>query len=172
MAEARSFKYQIRKRADCVQLTIRSYQWKRFLMTSLWTALWIVAPVEVLRSSWGFNPFSYSFLLLGAFFAFIGAWSAVESLLTYKLTLYPSKLRIRKSFFGFSRSRLIPVSDVARFGFGHLSHSSKSVLCLEIHTRTGKGKWFGIARGPTKQEVDEFLDVVETEGFRLPRSLW
>lgn len=173
MAEAGSFRYRIHKKAECVHVTIRGYRWKRFLALLVWIMFWIAVPVIVLELGWGEAPLGIMSIAFGALFVSLGMWSAIGSFLSYTLILCPpSGLRVRTSFFGISRSRQYRVRDVVRFGFGNVSHSRTTVLSLETQTATGRGKWFGFAYGPTKQEVDDLLDDLEVHGFRLPRSAW
>lgn len=170
--DTHSFKYDIRKTRDGVRLGICCYRWKVFWISLLWTMTWALAAAKAL-SAWDKNYFIFLCIPFCALLAGLGAFNVVNSLLSHTLTLSsPSELRVRSSFFGLSKTRSITLSDISSFGFGHFSHSLTPMLRLELRNPRDprRSKWIAFARGTTEREVDAFLQDVEAQGFRLPRS--
>jgi hypothetical protein len=155
---------------DGVQLRIRCYRRRVFWISLLWTMIWTLAALKAL-SGWEENYFIFMCIPFCALLAGLGAINVVNSALSHTLILSPpSELRVRSSFFGFSRTRSINLSDICSFGFGHFSHSLIPMLRLELRNPNGRSKWIEFARGTTEREVDAFLQDIETQGFQLPRS--
>jgi hypothetical protein len=164
-----SFKYNIRRTRNGVQVGVRCYRWRIFSISLVWSILWVLAAVKAYESAWGKNYLGFMSILFCAFVASLGAVIAVNSVLSYALILSPlSGLRLRVSFFGLSTTRSIALSDVNSFGFGHFSHSLIPVLRLELRNPSGRNKWVVLARETTEREVDAFLQDIEGQGFLLP----
>jgi hypothetical protein len=169
LVETHSFNYDVRRTQDGVRVTIRDYQWKRFLISLLWTMVWALAVAKAL-SAWDGNFFVLLSIPFCALFAALGAYNVVASVLSHTLTLLPSELRVRSSFFGLSKTKSISLSDIESFGFGKASHSLRPVLRLVLRNPSGKrSKWIEFARGTTEREVDAFLVNIGAQGFQLPR---
>ena len=133
--------------------------------------LWVLAALKAYESGWIKNYFVLLSIPFCALLAGLGIFNVVNSVLSHTLILSPSSaLQLRASFFGLSTTRLINLSDVESFGFGHFSHSLIPVLKLELRTRGARNKWVVFARGTTEQEVEAFLQDIAAQGFRLPRS--
>jgi hypothetical protein len=166
-----SFTYTFQRFGESSQVRICCYRWRTFCIAFLWSVFWIIVPLKIFESTWGNGFFGLLFLLFGVFLSFMGILTAGETLLTRTLTLCPpTELRIRTSFFGVSKTRLVKLSDVTSFGFGLFGHSLDPVLRLDLqHPRKGN-EWVVLAYKPTKQEVDAFLNDIEAKGFQLPRS--
>lgn len=171
--DTHSFKYDIRKTRDGVRLRICCYRWKVFWVSLLWTMIWALAAAKAL-SGWDKSYFIFLCIPFCALLAGLGVFSVVNSVLSRTLILSSSsELRVRSSFFGLSKTRSINLSDICSFGFGHFSHSLTPMLRLEIRNPRdprGRSKWIAFALGTTEREVDAFLQDVEAQGFRLPRS--
>jgi hypothetical protein len=171
LVQTHSLNYDIRKTRDGVQVEIRSYRWKVFCISLLWSIVWVFAALKAYESGWTKNYFALLSIPFCALLAGLGIFNVVSSVLSHTLILSPpSVLQLRASFFGLSTTRLINLSNVASFGFGHFSHSLIPVLKLELRTRSGRNKWVVLASGITEREVDAFLQDIEAQGFRLPRS--
>jgi len=161
-----SFDYEIRKTPDGVQVAIHHYRLKRFLFSLIWSILWfVIASRAYERLAIAFSWFL--FFLLTVLLASIGIFSAVRSVLSRTLTLMPSGLRVRTSFFGIPISRFIDLPNVSAFGFAHLRHSRIGVLRLEERSIDSKTKWVILATGTCKDEVNAFLQDAGAQGFQL-----
>jgi hypothetical protein len=168
LVETHSFNYDVRRTQDGVCVTIRNYQWKRFLFSLLWTTVWVLAAVKAILA-WDRNFFIFLSIPFSALFAGLGVYSVVASVLSHTLTLLPSELRVRSSFFGLSKTKLISRSDIESFGFGKAGHGLIPVLRLALRNPSGRRTpWTEFAQGTTEREVDAFLQNIEAQGFQLP----
>jgi hypothetical protein len=82
------FKYNVSKTPDGVKVTINSFRWKVFAISSLWS-IWVVAGTIRYKAEWGASSLAFVFLLPGALLASLGAVIAVNAVLWY--TLNPSQ---------------------------------------------------------------------------------
>jgi len=171
LVETHSFKYDVRRKGDGVQVVIRCYRWKVFYISLLWSMFWGLSAAKAYESEWTKSYFVFLSIPFCALLAVLGLFNVVRSVLSHTLILsLPSELHIRASFFGLSTTRLINVSDVESFGPGHFSHSLIPVLRLELRARSGRNEWIVFARGTSEREVNVFLQDIAAQGFLLPRS--
>lgn len=168
LLQRHSFKYDVYQDKDCVKVKVGRYRWVGFLISLLWSTLWLLTAISVRESWWGETYFAYLFLLFCTLFIGFGVVLAVNSVLWRTLILSASGLRLRTSFFGVAISRTIDLSDVNNLGFGYASHSSIPTLRLELRTPNARTKWIVLASGTTENEVTAFLRDIEAKGFRLP----
>jgi hypothetical protein len=169
LAQQHSFKYNVRKTQDSVEVEVGRYRWSGFLISLLWSILWVVAAAEAYESWWGQTYFGFLFLMVGLLLASFGTFIAVNSVLWRTLILSPSSgLRLRTSFFGVATNKSINLSDVNSFGFGLATHSFTPVLRLELRTPSARTKWVVLASRTTEHEVNAFLQDIEAQGFQLP----
>ena len=170
MSKRRAFEYDVRRTRNGVEVEIGRYRWKGFLISLLWSILWIAAAAEAYQSWWGKTYFGFLFLVVCVLLASFGTVLAVKSVLWRTLILSPSsELRLRTSFFGLGRNRSIDLRDVISFGFGLASHSFTPVLKLELRTSGARTKWVVFASQTTEDEVSAFLRDIEAQGFQLQR---
>jgi hypothetical protein len=170
LAQQHSFKYNVRKTQDGIEVEIGPYRWKGFLVSLLWSILWIVAGAQAYESWWGKTYFGFLFLVVCVLLASFGTFLAINSALWRTLILSPSSgLRLRTSFFGVATNKSINLSDVNSFGFGLATHSFTPVLRLELRTSRARTKWVVLASRTTENEVNAFLQDIEAQGFQLPR---
>ena len=137
------------------------------MISMLRSILWIVAGAEAYDSWWGKTYFGCVVLVLCALLAI---FCAINSILLRTLILSPSSgLRLKTSFFGVAMTKSIELSDINSVGFGLASQSSTPVLRLELRTQSARRKWIVLASRTTEQEVNAFLQDIETQGFQLRR---
>jgi hypothetical protein len=164
-----SFTYDVRRIRNGTEVEIGCCHWKQFLASSLWSILWLAATAAAYESWWGKTYFGFWFLFFCASFIGLGIFNAVHAMLWRTLTLSPSGLKLRSSFFGVAMTRSIELGSVSSFGLGRAGHSGIPVLRIELRTRATRTKWIVLASGITEAEVKAFLQDVEAQGFQLPR---
>jgi hypothetical protein len=166
-----SFQYEVLKMHDGVQVRIFQHRWKVFLVSGLWTSVWVAAALSACHFHLGNTYAGFLGMLLSFLFAAVGTVIAVRSVLHHALTLLPAGLRVRPTFLGIGRTRSWPLSAISHFGFGRAGHSLTPVLRLELRDESNpkrKPRWIVLATGTTEQEVDLFLKATENQGFQLP----
>jgi hypothetical protein len=172
LVETHSINYDVRRTQDGVRVTIRDYQWKKFLVCLVWTIVWALAAAKAL-SAWDRNAFAFFSVPFCALLAGFGACTAVTWVLSHTLIFSPpSELRVRSSFLGLTRTRLFDRSEVIDFGFGYFGHSRRPVLRLEVRALTKRRttQWIVLAHAPTERDVDAFIHDVEAQGLVLPHN--
>jgi hypothetical protein len=172
LVETHSINYEVRRTQDGVRVTIRDYQWKKFLDCLAWTIVWALAAAEAL-SAWDRNAFAFFSIPFCALFAGFGAYTAVSWVLSRTLIFSPpSEVRVRSSFLGLTRTKFFDVSEVIDFGFGYFGHSRRPVLRLVVRALTKRRttQWIVLAHATTERDVDAFINDVEAQGLLLPHT--
>jgi hypothetical protein len=168
-----SFKYQIQGTPDALRIKITHRRWPVFFVTLSLSFLVLLALFQIYGSRWRDTVVGFSFSMLGIFLACVLCYMAFHSILSRTISASLTHVQVRSSWFGIAKTRSFPHEDVLQFGFGLFGHSLTPVLRLEVLDRgkyKGRTEWICFATGTTEAEVNDFLRVAESRGFRLPRQ--
>ena len=158
---AQVFNYRLRVIDNGLELTIEEFRVKTLILSSicaLATILvpaWLIAQVGVRSVIWVITPFA-------AFLTYISILFVIQSHLRRTLTLLPSELNLRSTFFFPSRVRKFDPTK-ASLAIGGGSHGMPRGLVL-WHRK----KRIVLANSVESHEVQKILLDTSNQGFNLP----
>lgn len=146
-----------------VELTIEQYSTPALISGVLCTVAIVAVSMYLVNqfggAMWAITPFCVLLLLFTMSIA-------IRARLRRTLTLTPSELTLRSSWFGLSRTRRFDRAETS-LGYMGPSHGSSASLALGYRDNRVQ-KWINLASRVDEEQVRAMLEDIRARGFLVP----